>query len=96
MPLSQPKAEANTTVGAAHPFDYLDALRGGRVNGSARPTVRRDHASVITASADDGVAQLAFRAARAELVDAARTTGVTVLSIRDAYTVGSWGTTRPR
>src|SRR5262245_34526570 len=81
----------NTAVGVAHLFDYLDALRGGRLNGGARPTVRRDHASVITASADDGVAQLAFRAARAQLVDAARTTGVAVLSIRDAFPVGELG-----
>jgi (2R)-3-sulfolactate dehydrogenase (NADP+) len=81
----------NTAVGVAHLFDYLDALRGGRLNGKARPTVRRDHASAITVSADDGVAQLAFRAARAELADAARTTGVAVLSLRDAYTVGELG-----
>jgi (2R)-3-sulfolactate dehydrogenase (NADP+) len=81
----------NAAVGVAHLFDYLDALRGGRLNGSARPTVRRDHASVITVSADDGVAQLAFRTARAELANAARTTGVAVLSLRDAYTVGELG-----
>ena len=78
-------------VGVAHLFDYLDALRSGRLNGGARPSIRRDRAAVISVSADDGVAQLAFRAALAELAAAARVNGVAVLSVSDAFTVGELG-----
>jgi (2R)-3-sulfolactate dehydrogenase (NADP+) len=81
----------NTIVGVAHLFDYLDALGGGRLNGSARPLVRRERAAVIAVSADDGVAQLAFRAALPELAAAARAHGVAVLSVSDAFTVGELG-----
>jgi (2R)-3-sulfolactate dehydrogenase (NADP+) len=81
----------NTVVGVAHLFDYLDALRSGRLNGSARPIIRRDRASVISVSADDGVAQLAFRASLADLAAAARANGVAVLSVSDAFTVGELG-----
>ena len=81
----------NSAVGVAHLFDYLDALRSGRLNGTARPTIRQDRASVISVSADDGVAQLAFRAALPALAAAARTNGVAVLSVSDAFTVGELG-----
>jgi (2R)-3-sulfolactate dehydrogenase (NADP+) len=81
----------NSAVGVAHLFDYLDALRSGRLNGAARPIIRQDRASVISVSADDGVAQLAFRAALPQLTAAARTTGVAVLTIGDTFTVGELG-----
>jgi (2R)-3-sulfolactate dehydrogenase (NADP+) len=81
----------NTAVGVAHLFDYLDALQCGRLNGTPRPVVRHDRRSVITVSADDGVAQLAFLAARPPLVAAAREDGVAMLSVSDAFTVGELG-----
>jgi (2R)-3-sulfolactate dehydrogenase (NADP+) len=81
----------NTAVGVAHLVDYLDALEGGRLKGTPRPVVRNDRRAVITASADDGIAQLAFRAARPALSNAARECGVAVLSISDAFPVGELG-----
>jgi (2R)-3-sulfolactate dehydrogenase (NADP+) len=81
----------NSIVGVPHLFDYLDALRSGRLNGSARPTIRQDRTCVISVSANDGVAQLGFRAALPELAAAARAHGVAVLSISDAFTVGELG-----
>jgi (2R)-3-sulfolactate dehydrogenase (NADP+) len=80
----------NTIVGVARLFDYLDALRSGRLNGRARPIVRQDRASVIAVSADDGLAQLAFGAALADFTAAARA-NVAVLSVSDAFTVGELG-----
>jgi len=74
-----------------HLFDYLDALRSGRLNGAARPRIHRDRAAVISVSADDGLAQLGFRAALPELAAAARANGIAVLSINDAFTVGELG-----
>jgi (2R)-3-sulfolactate dehydrogenase (NADP+) len=81
----------NTAVGVAHLFDYLDALERGRLNGAPRPVVRNDRRSVITVTADDGVAQLAFLAARPALLAAARECGVAMLSVSGAFTVGELG-----
>jgi (2R)-3-sulfolactate dehydrogenase (NADP+) len=81
----------NTAVGVAHLLDYLDALECGRLNGTPRPIVRNDRRSVITVSADDGIAQLAFLAARPALLGAARECGVAMLSISGAFTVGELG-----
>ncbi|MDQ8708071.1 Ldh family oxidoreductase [Streptomyces sp. LHD-70] len=81
----------NAAVGVAHFFDYLDALRDGRLNGSPRPVVSNDHRAVVQVSADDGIAQLAFRKARPLLADAARECGVAVISLSDSYPVGELG-----
>ncbi|MET8182501.1 Ldh family oxidoreductase [Streptomyces sp. NPDC005336] len=81
----------NTAVGVAHLVDYLDALEAGRLNGTPRPLVRNDHRAVVTVSADDGIAQLAFRAARPVLTAAARECGVAVLSVSDSFPVGELG-----
>jgi (2R)-3-sulfolactate dehydrogenase (NADP+) len=80
-----------TAVGVAHLFDYLDALECGRLNGTPRPVVRHERRSVITVTADDGIAQLAFLAAHPALLAAAREGGVAVLSITDAFTAGELG-----
>jgi (2R)-3-sulfolactate dehydrogenase (NADP+) len=81
----------NTALGVAHLIDYLDALEGGRLNGAARPVVRHDRRSVVAVSADDGIAQLAFRAARPALLTAARENGVAVLSVSHSFPVGELG-----
>jgi (2R)-3-sulfolactate dehydrogenase (NADP+) len=81
----------NTAVGVAHLFDYLDALERGRLNGTPRPVVRNDRRSAITVTADDGIAQLAFLAARPALLAAARAGGIAMLSITGAFTVGELG-----
>jgi len=75
-------------LGVAHLFDYLDAFRAGRLNGAATPVIARTRASVITVSADDGVAQLAYRSARSDLLEAVQRNGVAVLSISDSFPVG--------
>ncbi|MBL8925214.1 MAG: Ldh family oxidoreductase [Pseudonocardia sp.] len=81
----------NSPVGVAHLMDYLDSLRCGRINGTPRPVVRNDRRSVITAAADDGIAQVAYHAARPALLHAVRECGVAVLSISESYTVGELG-----
>ena len=76
---------------AWHLFDYLDALGSGRLNGMARPSPPLGPRLGHLGLADDGVAQLAFRAAPPELAAAARANGVAVLSVSDAFTVGELG-----
>jgi (2R)-3-sulfolactate dehydrogenase (NADP+) len=75
-------------VGAAHLLDYLDALRAGRLHGAARPHLEHVRAAVLTVDADGGTAQLAFDHAADELVEAARSCGVAVLSTRNSYPAG--------
>lgn len=82
-------------MSVAHLVDYLDALKCGRLNGNPRPVVRHDRRAVVTVEADDGVAQLAFRAARPALSAAARECGAAVLSVSGAFTMGELGTTPP-
>ncbi|MFC8097840.1 Ldh family oxidoreductase [Streptomyces sp. NPDC057363] len=81
----------NAAVGAAHLIDYLNALDAGRLNGTPRPVIRNDHRAVVTVSADDGVAQLAFDQARETLTAAARECGVAVFSLSDSFPVGELG-----
>ncbi|MBC3193391.1 Ldh family oxidoreductase [Pseudonocardia sp. C8] len=81
----------NSPVGVAHLVDYLDALRAGRLNGTPEPVVHNRRRAVVTVSADDGVAQVAFVAARSLLTEAVRDCGVAVLSISDSYPVGELG-----
>lgn len=76
------------TVGVAHLFDYLDALRTGRLNGRARPRVIRTRASTIVADADEGAAQLSFDDALGDLVGAARECGMASLGVRNTFSAG--------
>jgi (2R)-3-sulfolactate dehydrogenase (NADP+) len=81
----------NSAVGVAHLFDYLDAFRTGRINGTANPVLRNDAPAVVTVSADDGVAQLAYAVARPLLISAVSHCGVAALSASNAFTVGELG-----
>ncbi|MDX6231115.1 MAG: (2R)-3-sulfolactate dehydrogenase [Nocardioidaceae bacterium] len=81
----------NTAVGVAHLFDYLEAMRAGRMDGSAEPAVERTARSVIVADAQSGTAQVAFAAAFDDLVTATRATGLGMLTMRSSYTVGELG-----
>lgn len=78
-------------VGVAHLFDYLDALREGRLLPDAIPSVERRLASAVLVDAAGGTAQAAFDAAFADTVDAAREAGVAVLSLRNAFSAGELG-----
>ncbi|RIJ71399.1 Ldh family oxidoreductase [Nakamurella silvestris] len=78
-------------VGAGHLLDHLDALRNGRLNGTAHPRVLSRRACVVTVDADRGAAQLAFDRAFDTLVDSARTNGVAVLSVHNSFTAGELG-----
>lgn len=78
-------------VGADHLVDYLDALRAGRLHGAAEPRLSQPRAAVLTVDADRGTAQLAYDRAAPALVEAARTCGVAVLSLHEAYPAGELG-----
>lgn len=84
------EAQRNPSVGASHLVDYLESLKAGRINPDPQPTQTSSHASVLNVDADEGVAQLAFDETFELLVDRARTQGIAVLSIRNAYSGGAF------
>ena len=75
-------------VGAAHLLDYLDALRAGRLNGDPHPQLTARRRAAISIDADQGAAQVAFDHGLASLVEAARASGIAVLSIGNCFSAG--------
>jgi len=78
-------------VGVRHLLDYVTALRDGRLNGHPSPTLTGSRPSALVADADGGPAQLAFDLFLPRLIDAAQSSGVAVLSLRNAFTTGELG-----
>ncbi len=79
------------TLGIIHFFDYLDALREGRLKGAARPIITRPTRATIVADGDGGIPHVAFDRVFEDLVDSAHEFGVSIFSQRNAYTCGALG-----
>lgn len=86
------EAEGNRAVGLAHLPFYLDALRDGRIDGRAEPTIDRPLPAVIHVDAHGGTAHLGYDRAHDRLVQAARSCGIALFAQKNAYTCGSLGT----
>lgn len=85
------EARGQTTVGLAHFLDYIDAMRAGRIDGSATPVLTRPAAAVIVSNACGGIAHSGFDLAFEELVMTAERFGVALFSQHNAYTCGALG-----
>ncbi len=85
------EAEGQVSVGLAHFFDYTDSLVAGRIDGKAKPKVRKVRPGVFHADACGGLAQLGFDRVIKRLVKAARKRGVALFSQTNGYTCGSLG-----
>lgn len=81
----------NRAVGVAHLFDYLAGYRGGRIAVDAQPAVRRAASAIVDADAQEGLAQVAFADARAQLMTATADCGMAALWIRNSFTCGELG-----
>ena len=81
----------NRAVGVAHLFDYLEGYRHGRIARDVRPVVHRPAPAVLDVDARDGLAQVAFADAAADLEKAVRELGVAALWIRSSFTCGELG-----
>ncbi|MBV1777647.1 Ldh family oxidoreductase [Paeniglutamicibacter sp. ABSL32-1] len=79
------------SLGFLHFFDYLDALRDGRIAGSAEPTTTRPAKAIILSDAAGGIAHLGFDNAFEDIVETTQDLGVAVFSQRNAYTCGALG-----
>lgn len=86
------EAEGNRAVGLDHLPFYLDAMREGRIDGLAEPTIERPLPAIVQVDARGGTAHLGYDRAFDWLVEATRTCGVGVFAQKDAYTCGSLGT----
>ena len=80
-----------SNVGVGHLFDYISAIREGRLNGSPSPQVVAARSAVIRVDADGGTSQLAYHVAREQLIDAVQHAGIAMLGIGRSYTSGELG-----
>ena len=78
-------------VGVAHLIDHLQALRAGRINGNAKPTISRPAQALFHVDADGGTAQLGFELVIDDFELAARGMGIALFAQRNAYTCGALG-----
>lgn len=85
------EAEGQKTVGLAHFFDYTDLMRAGRIDGRAKPKVKKVRPGVFHVDAGGGLAQYGYDRAFGRLVKAARKYGLALFSQTNAYTCGSLG-----
>lgn len=85
------ESRGRSAVGLGHFFDYLDGLHQGRIDGDVRPLVRQVTAAVLTADCRGGLAQSAFEDSYDALVLAARSQGLAMLSVMNAFTCGELG-----
>ena len=93
--LSQASIDAErrgrSNVGVGHIFDYIAAVREGRLNPNPQVTVSAPRAAILSVDADRGTAQLAYDLAREQFLAAVRHTGMAMLGIGRSYTSGELG-----
>lgn len=66
-------------------FMCVESIRSGRVDGSAKPSIRNIGPAVVKADANKGVSLLAFHAALPMLIEKAKTNGIAVLAINHCF-----------
>ena len=86
------EVEGNRAVGLDHLPFYLDALREGRIDGVAEPTIQHPLPAIIHVDAHGGTAHLGYDRAHEMLVHATRAYGIGLFAQKNAYTCGSLGT----
>ncbi len=64
---------------------YVASLKSGKVNGNASPKLEKITPVILKCDADNGFASTAHEFSLPKLVDAAKTNGVAVLSIKGCY-----------
>ena len=85
------EARGRSAVGISHFFDYIDALKAGRLDGHVPATVLHQAPGALVADCHEGLAQYAFEGCQERLLTAAQTNGVASLSLRNCFTTGELG-----
>lgn len=85
------EAEGTRGIGLGYLPWYCGHLRVGKIAGHAVPALRRAAPGKVMVDANDGFAHPAYEAGEAALVEAARSQGIAMLGIRNAYACGVLG-----
>lgn len=84
----QAELRGKPAVGVAHLFDYIDAMRDGRMNGDPHPEIESRRSAVIVGDADLGPAQVAFDLGLPTLLERTHQHGSAVLSLSRCFSAG--------
>ncbi|MEL6288850.1 MAG: Ldh family oxidoreductase [Pseudomonadota bacterium] len=79
------EAEANPICGFFYLPIFLEQIRSGRINATARPEIIREHGAAVTIDAAEGFAQPAIELASDWLRRAAKREGIAVARIVNSY-----------
>jgi (2R)-3-sulfolactate dehydrogenase (NADP+) len=85
------EAHGRSSVGFSQLLDYLTALREGRIDGAAEPSLASPAPALIACDARGGIAQLGFDRAFDTLRERAATYGIALFSQRNSYVTGELG-----
>lgn len=77
--------------GIMHLFDYLKAIRVGRIDGQAVPQITYPAPTMVLSNAGGGTAQLGFDMAFDRLVETTRKLGMAIFLQNNSFTCGALG-----
>ena len=83
--------QGKPALGISHLFDYLNALREGRVDGRAEPCVTRTTPVLFRVDSCGGFPHTGVDRVFSEFLDAAQTQGIAALGLKNGYTCGELG-----
>ena len=89
--LVKAELQGKPDLGISHLFDYLNALREGRVDGCAEPCVTRTTQVLFMVDSCGGFPHTGVDGVFSEFVDAAQTQGIAALGLKNGYTCGELG-----
>jgi (2R)-3-sulfolactate dehydrogenase (NADP+) len=89
--IREAEAEGTRGIGLGYLPWYCNHLKVGKIVGDAVPVVSRPAPAVVHVDAADGFAHPAYRAGEDALVAAARSQGIAMLGITNAYACGVLG-----
>ncbi len=85
------EAEGTRSIGLGYLPWYCGHLKAGKIAGHARPVVRQPKPGAVEVDACDGFAHPAYEAGEAALIATARSQGIAMMGIRNAYACGVLG-----
>ncbi len=85
------EADGIKNVGLSYFVDYLQCLSNGKINPKAVPKVSQTGAGSLLVEGDGGTTMAAFDVAFADFVEAAKSTGIAALSVKNVHACGVLG-----
>jgi len=85
------QAHRRSPVGLVHLFDYFSAAESGLINTAPEVQHEAIMPAIVLIDADDGPMQFAFSAYSDEFIEATRSEGIAMMTIRNAFAGGELG-----